>query len=69
LGKVSKGVKCSVADCSEKAAVSLSASNVSKYMSVAETRGTAYLCRSHYKQYKKLSKKDRELERARYLSI
>jgi ABC-type transport system involved in Fe-S cluster assembly fused permease/ATPase subunit len=65
LGKVSKGEKCSF--CSEPAVKSLSAFETSKYFKVeAEARGRVYLCKKHYKEYKKKSEKARELERLRW---
>jgi hypothetical protein len=65
LGKVSKGEKCSL--CSGPAVRSLSASEASKYFEVeAEARGRVYLCKRHYKEYKKRSEEVRELERLRW---
>ncbi|MDJ0270015.1 MAG: hypothetical protein NXY59_05660 [Aigarchaeota archaeon] len=66
MGKVAKGVSCSVQGCSDKAVVSLASANVAKYLSVSKSEKKAYLCREHYKQYKKMSKHERELERARF---
>jgi len=65
LGKVSKGEKCSL--CSEPAVKSLSASEASKYFNVETgARGRVYLCKRHYKEYKKKSEEARELERLRW---
>ena len=66
MGKVAKGVGCSVAGCSSKAEVSISADKVGRYLNVGREAKRAYLCKAHYKEYKRLSKKERELERARY---
>jgi len=65
MGKVSKGVKCSVAGC-EKPAVRSFASNTaaSAGLNVASGR-RSYLCEEHYKVLKKKLKKDRTLERWR----
>ena len=65
MGKVSKGEKCTF--CDEPAIRSISAVEASKYFKLhAEPRGRVYLCKKHYKEYKKMSKEDRELERLRW---
>jgi len=65
LGKVSKGEACSL--CGKPAVKSISAVEASKYFKVqGGARGRVYLCKEHYKEYKKLSKKDREIERLRW---
>ena len=66
LGKVAKGMECSIVGCSNKAEFSLSAGSVGKYLNVDKNVRRVYLCRIHYKEYKKASKRDRELERVRY---
>jgi hypothetical protein len=66
LGRVAKGVKCSVKNCDKNAVRSLARDKVSSVgLKVEETR-RSYLCREHYKEYKKGSKKDKLLERWRY---
>jgi len=66
LGRVSKGVKCSVAGCGKEAIRSLSSEKVNAAgLKVGETR-RAYLCKDHYKEYKKATKKERKLEQWRY---
>ena len=66
LGRVSKGEKCSVAGCKNDAIRSLPVDKVKQAgLKVGEVR-RAYLCREHYKEYKKESKKDRTLEKWRY---
>ena len=55
---------CDVVGCSEPAHRAVSAKNVSKGgLKVKKERGKAHLCKEHYKEYKKATKKDRELER------
>ena len=66
MGRVSKGASCEVSGCSERAVRSLPSQRVSKYLSIKTSERRALLCEAHYKEFKKLSKKDRELERARY---
>ncbi|HIE18380.1 TPA: hypothetical protein EYP75_01500 [Candidatus Bathyarchaeota archaeon] len=66
MGKISKGTLCSVEGCSREAVRSLSAAKVEEAgLKVKETR-RAYLCREHYKEYKKATKKEKTLERWRY---
>ena len=58
MGKVSKGVKCSVEGCEKEATRSLAVEKVTEAgMKVQGTR-RAYLCKDHYKEYKKSTKKD-----------
>jgi len=65
IGQGLQGGECSL--CSEPAVKSLSASEVSKYFKVeAEARSRVYLCKRHYKEYKKRSEEARELERLRW---
>ncbi len=66
MGKVGKGAKCSVEGCGKEAFRSL---NVDKVMDAGlKVQGTrrAYLCKDHYKQYKKSAKKEKTLDRWRY---
>lgn len=66
MGRVDKGVKCSVSGCGREAARSLSAEKVrSAGLNVGSER-RAYLCKEHYKEYKKKTKKDKQLEKWRY---
>jgi hypothetical protein len=67
MGRVAKGVSCSVRECNGQAAVSVAAASVKPYLSLSDTSARrAYLCKAHYKDYKRLSRRDRDLERARY---
>jgi hypothetical protein len=67
LGRVDKGVKCSVSGCSREAIRSLSAEKVrSAGLNVGSSERRAYLCKEHYKEYKKKTKKDKQLEQWRY---
>ena len=67
MGRVSKGVKCSVAGCDKEAVRSLSSEKVSSAgLKVGEAR-RAYLCKDHYKEYKRETKKERKLEKWRYM--
>jgi hypothetical protein len=67
LGRVAKGVKCSISGCGNEAVRSLSAEKVkSAGLNVGGER-RAYLCKEHYKEYKKKTKKDKMLEKWRHL--
>jgi hypothetical protein len=66
LGRVDKGVKCSISGCGNQAIRSISAARVRSAGLNAGGERRAYLCKEHYKEYKKKTKKDRELERMRY---
>jgi len=67
LGRVDKGVKCSVSDCSKEAIRSLSTETVrSAGFNVGSSERRAYLCKEHYKEYKKKTKKEKTFERWRY---
>jgi hypothetical protein len=65
LGKIGKGTKCSVAGCDEDAVRSVSTPKAKAAGLDVEGR-RAYLCREHYKEYKKGSKKDRRIEKWRH---
>jgi len=67
LGKISKGVKCNVVGCTQTAARSVSPdSAVQAKMDIGGAR-RAYLCRAHYREMKKRLKKDRQIERWRFM--
>lgn len=66
LGKVAKGIKCSVIGCSNDAIRSLPTEKVKAAgLKMGEVR-RAYLCREHYKEFKKNTKQDRILEKWRH---
>jgi len=66
MGKVSKGALCSVEGCNREAIRSLSAAKVEAAgLKVKGTR-RAYLCKEHYKEYKKATKKEKLLEKWRH---
>jgi len=68
LGRVAKGVKCSVVGCDKEAVRSLSKEKVGAAgLKVREGR-RSYLCRDHYKEFKKETKKEKMLEKWRYKS-
>lgn len=66
LGRIAKGVKCSVSGCGQEAVRSLSAEKVRAAGLRVGSERRAYLCKEHYKEYKKKTKKDKQLEQWRY---
>jgi len=67
MGIVAKGAKCNVDGCTNDGARSLNTAKVeSAGLIVNSTGKKTVLCKQHYKEYKKESKDDRALERARY---
>jgi hypothetical protein len=67
VGRIDKGVKCSVSGCGREAARSISADKVKAAglnVSIREKR--AFICREHYKEFKKKTKKDRTLDKWRW---
>jgi hypothetical protein len=66
LGRIDKGVKCSVSGCGRDAVRSLSGEKVRKAGLKVGQEKRAYLCREHYKEYKKKTKKDKQIEKWRY---
>lgn len=67
MGVVSKGAKCNVDGCDKDGARSLNTTKVENAgLRVNSAGKKTVLCKEHYKEYKKESKDDRELERARF---
>ena len=67
MGKVDKGVACDVSGCKNRAERSLSRGEVrNSGLSVGGDGRRVYLCRDHYKAWKKATKKSRSLERSRW---
>ena len=67
MGRIGKGVRCSVSGCSKEAVRSLSTSKAkSAGLNVDSGKKRAYLCREHYKEFKKKTKKDKTIDKWRY---
>jgi len=72
MGKVKQGTPCSVEGCSELAVRSFSLDKISESLQAASLAlktsrmRRAYLCQKHYKQVKKLMKKEKRIEKWRY---
>ncbi|MEM2972108.1 MAG: hypothetical protein QW270_06790 [Candidatus Bathyarchaeia archaeon] len=67
MGRVAKGVKCSIVGCGNEAVRSLSAEKVKTAGLTVGSEKRAYMCKEHYKEYKKRTKKDKMLEKWRHL--
>jgi hypothetical protein len=66
LGKIGKGVKCSCRNCGNDAIRSV---NIEKAKNAGlDVQGSkrAYLCKEHYKEYKKGNRKDAQIEKWRH---
>jgi len=66
VGRIEKGVKCNVSGCGKEAVRSLSAAKVKAAGLKVTDEKHAYLCKEHYKEFKKKTKKDKKLEKWRY---
>ncbi len=67
MGIISKGAKCDVEGCDEDGVRSLNGKKVDDAgLRVSYSGKKAALCKAHYKEWKKETKADRDLERARY---
>ena len=67
MGIISKGAKCNVEGCENDATRSLNTTKVERAgLDVTSAGKKSALCKEHYKEWKKESKDDRDLERARY---
>ena len=67
MGIISKGAKCNVEGCEKEGARSLNTTKVENAgLHVNSVGKKTVLCKDHYKEWKKESKDDRDLERARF---
>ena len=67
MGVISKGAKCNVEGCDKDGARSINTTKVENAKLRVNSAGKkSVLCKDHYKDYKKESKEDRDLERARF---
>jgi hypothetical protein len=65
MGKIGKGTKCSVSGCGEMAVRSIATLKVKNSGLNVEGR-RAYLCKEHYREFKKGSRKEKRIERWRH---
>ena len=66
MGRVSKGTKCSVVGCDKEAVRSLANQEASSAGLKVGTARRAYLCKDHYKEYKRKTRTERKLKKWRY---
>ena len=67
LGRIHKGISCSVQNCKNEAVRSLNFDKAkSGGLNVAGEGKRAYLCKMHYKEFKKKTKKDKTIDKWRY---
>ncbi len=67
MGVVSKGARCNVDGCDDEGSRSINTKRVEEAgLSLSASGKKAVLCKTHYKEWKKETKDDRALERARY---
>jgi len=67
VGRIDKGVKCSVSGCSSEAIRSLSTGKAkSAGLKVGSSEKRVYACKEHYKEFKKKTKKDKTIDKWRY---
>jgi hypothetical protein len=67
MGKVEKGVLCSVTGCKNPSERSVGRDTLKGSGLAAGGEGKrVYLCREHSKVWKKATKKDRDMQRARW---
>ena len=64
LGRIEKGAKCGV--CGKEAVRSISADKVKAAGLGVCTEKRGFLCKDHYKEYKKKSKKDKMIDKWRH---
>jgi len=65
VGRIRKGTKCSVVECDEDAIRSISLPKA-KSAGLDVDGKRAYLCKDHYKEFKKGGKNDRQIEKWRH---
>ncbi len=65
MGRIKKGITCSVDPCDGEAVRSVNGPKA-KTAGLDVEGKRVYLCKEHYKEYKKGSKKDRQIEKWRH---
>ncbi len=65
MGRIKKGTTCSVNPCDSEAVRSVNGPKV-KAAGLEVEGNRVYLCKEHYKEFKKGSKKDRQIEKWRH---
>jgi hypothetical protein len=67
MGKVASGTKCSVPECTAEAVKSVSVEKAKIGGFNVSGGKRVYLCKTHYKQLKKNLKKEKLIEKWRYM--
>ncbi|RLG92394.1 MAG: hypothetical protein DRO36_01600 [Candidatus Hecatellales archaeon] len=67
MGKIASGVKCSVLGCNSEAVKSVSVEKAKAGGLNVSGEKRVYLCKTHYKQLKKNLKKEKLIEKWRYM--
>jgi hypothetical protein len=68
MGRIDKGVNCSIQDCDRSADRSITGSKarMASDLDIDSSGRRVYLCKTHYKEWKRATKEDRDNERARW---
>ncbi len=67
MGRVDKGVRCSVQGCANTAERSVSREQMAgSSLKVAAEGHRVYLCKDHSREWKKSTKKSRDMDRSRW---
>ncbi|MGI0082717.1 MAG: hypothetical protein ACREAF_00885 [Nitrosopumilaceae archaeon] len=67
MGIIAKGAKCNVSGCDKDGVRSLTTPKVERTgLNISSSSKKTVLCKEHYKEWKKATKQDREVERARF---
>ncbi len=66
MGRIAKGARCSIKGCGEEAVRSLDVGKVKSAGLDVDAAKRAYLCKEHYKEFKKGNRKDAQIEKWRH---
>ena len=67
MGRIDKGVKCDASGCANEAVRSISTDKAKHAgLKVGSNEKRVYLCREHYKEFKKKTKKNKTVENCCY---
>jgi hypothetical protein len=68
MGRVDKGINCGVEGCDQNAerSITQSKARMAGDLDLDTSGKRVYLCRVHYKEWKKATKEERDNERARW---
>ncbi|MBS7658432.1 MAG: hypothetical protein QXL69_06560 [Candidatus Bathyarchaeia archaeon] len=69
MGKIKKGIQCSILNCNKPAVKYVSKEKLSEVkFSLNSESGKAYLCEEHYKMFKKKIRSIKKLEKWRFMT-